>query len=114
VVRDKDSVSLALPRTLSPTMIVNAVGVDWLNQHTLVVATRQPQMPVINLSLDGLSIENYDPNNLQLPVRTVTAAPDRDIVVTDSAAVSKVSGLGQVWQRQQNGQGPSAIPFYPG
>lgn len=114
VVRDKDSVSLASPRTLSPTMIVNAVGVDWLNQHTLVVATRQPQMPVINLSLDGLTIDNYDPNNLQLPVRAVTAAPDRDVVVTDSAAVSVVSGLGQVWHRQQNGQGPNAIPFYPG
>ncbi|MFC4853534.1 LpqB family beta-propeller domain-containing protein [Actinophytocola glycyrrhizae] len=114
VVRDKDSVSLAAPRTLSPTMIVNAVGVDWLNQHTLVVATRQPQMPVINLSLDGLTIDNYDPNNLQLPVRSVTAAPDRDIVVTDSAAVSVVSGLGQVWHRLQNGQGPNAIPFYPG
>jgi hypothetical protein len=114
VVRDKDSVSLAMPRTLSPTMIVNAVGVDWLNQHTLVVATRQPQMPVINLSLDGLTIDHYDPNNLQLPVRSVTAAPDREVVVTDSAAVSLVSGLGQVWHRLQNGQGPSAIPFYPG
>ncbi len=114
VVRDKDSVSLSLPRTLSPTMIVNAVGVDWLNQHTLVVATGQPQMPVINLSLDGLTIDIYDPNNLQLPVRAVTAAPDRDVVVTDSAAVSRVSGLGQVWHRLQNGQGPNAIPFYPG
>jgi hypothetical protein len=114
VVRDKDSVSLSQPRTLSPTMIVNAVGVDWLNQHTLVVATRQPQMPVINLSLDGLTIDHYDPNNLQLPVRSVTAAPDREVVVTDSAAVSVVSGLGQVWHRLQNGQGPSAIPFYPG
>lgn len=114
VVRDKDSVSLSQPRTLSPTMIVNAVGVDWLNQHTLVVATRQPQMPVINLSLDGLTIDIYDPNNLQLPVRAVTAAPDREIVVTDSAAVSVVSGLGQVWHRLQNGQGPNAIPFYPG
>jgi hypothetical protein len=114
VERDKDSVSLTGPRTLSPTMIVNAVGVDWLNQHTLVVATRQPQMPVINLSLDGLTIDLYDPNNLQLPVRAITAAPDREVVVTDSAAVSRVSGLGQVWHRLPNGQGPSAIPFYPG
>ncbi len=114
VVRDKDSVSLSMPRTLSPTMIVNAVGVDWLNQDTLVVATEQPQMPVINLSLDGLTIDIYDPNNLQLPVRAVTAAPDRDVVVTDSAAVSVVSGLGQVWHRLQNGQGPTAIPLYPG
>jgi lipoprotein LpqB-like beta-propeller protein/sporulation and spore germination protein len=114
VVRDKDSVSLAQPRTLSPTTINDAIGVDWLNQHTLVIATRQPQLPVINLSIDGLSTDIYDPNNLQLPVRAVTAAPDRDVVVTDSAAVSVVSGLGQVWHPLQNGQGPSAIPFYPG
>ncbi len=114
VVRDKDSVSLALPRTLQPTMIVAAVGVDWYNQHTLVVATEQTTLPVINVSVDGFSIENYDPNNLQVPVRAVTAAPDREIVVTDSAAVSAVSGLGQVWRQLQNGQGSSAIPFYPG
>ena len=114
VVRDKDSVSLALPRALQPTTITDAVGVDWYNQHTLVVATRQPQLPVINLSVDGLSSETYDPNNLQFPVRAVTAAPDRPVVVTDSAAISVVPGLGQVWRPVQNGQGPSAIPFYPG
>jgi hypothetical protein len=114
VVRDKDSVSLAVPRTLQPTMIVNAVGVDWLNQHTLVVATSQTQLPVINLSVDGLKIDTYDPNNLQFPIHAITAAPEREIVVTDSAAVSMVSGLGQVWRQVQNGQGPTAIPFYPG
>jgi hypothetical protein len=114
VARDKDSVSLALPRTLQPTVITDAVGVDWLNQHTLVVATRQAQLPVITLSVDGLQIETYDSNNLQFPLRAITAAPDRDVVVTDSAAVSVVSGLGQVWRQLQNGQGASAIPFYPG
>lgn len=114
VVRDKDSVSLTLPRSLQPTMIVAAVGVDWYNQHTLVVATEQTTLPVINVSVDGFSIETYDSNNLQFPVRAVTAAPDRDIVVTDSSAVSSVSGLGQVWRQLQNGQGSSAIPFYPG
>lgn len=114
VVRDKDSVSLALPRSLQPTMIVAAVGVDWYNQHTLVVATEQTTLPVINVSVDGFAIETYDSNNLQFPVRAVTAAPDRDIVVTDSSAVSMVSGLGQVWRQVPNGQGSSAIPFYPG
>jgi hypothetical protein len=114
VVRDKDSVSLSLPKSLQPTMIVAPVGVDWYNQHTLVVATEQTTLPVINVTVDGFAIETYDPNNLQFPVRAVTAAPDRDIVVTDSAAVSLVSGLGQVWRQIQNGQGSSAIPLYPG
>jgi len=114
VVRDKDSVSLTLPRTLQPRMIVNAVGVDWLNQHTLVVATGQTELPVIRLSVDGFAIDTYDPNNLQFPMHSVTAAPERDVVVTDNAAVLVAPGLGQVWRQLQNGQGATAIPFYPG
>jgi hypothetical protein len=114
VVRDKDSVSLAVPRTLQPTMIVNAVGVDWLNQHTLVVVTGQSQLPVIRLPVDGLTIETYDSNNLQFPMRAVTAAPDREVVVADNAAVLVAPGLSQVWRQLQNGQGSNAIPFYPG
>lgn len=114
VVREKDSVSLSLPRRLQTSMIIAAVSVDWYNQHTLVVATDQSTLPVANVSVDGLALENYDPNNLQPPVKAVTAAPERDIVVTDSAAVSSVPGLGQVWRPLQNGQGPDAVPFYPG
>jgi hypothetical protein len=114
VVRDNDSVSLALPRTLQPQMVVNAVGVDWLNQHTLVVATGQTDLPVIRVSVDGMNIDQYDSNNLQFPMRAVTAAPERDVVVTDNAAVLVAPGLGQVWRQLQNGQGATAIPFYPG
>lgn len=112
VVRDKDSVSLAAPRTLQPQTIRDAVGVDWLNQHTLVVVTSQPDLPVISLSVDGESMETFDPNNLQFPMRAVTAAPERDVVVTDNAAVLGAPGLGQVWRQLQNGA--NAIPFYPG
>ncbi len=114
VVRDKDSVSLAMPRTLQPETIRNAVGVDWLNQHTLVVVTSQADLPVIRLSVDGQTMETFDPNNLQFPMHAVTAAPERDVVVTDNAAVLAAPGLGQVWRQVQNGQGANAIPFYPG
>jgi hypothetical protein len=114
VVRDKESVSLALPRTLQPRMILNAVGVDWLNQHTLVVATGQSDLPVIRVSVDGMTIDQYDSNNLQFPMKAVTAAPERDVVVTDNAAVLVAPGLGQVWRQVPNGQGSSAVPFYPG
>ncbi|HEX6360118.1 LpqB family beta-propeller domain-containing protein [Actinophytocola sp.] len=114
VVRDKDSVSLALPRTLQPRTIVDAVGVDWLNQHTLAVVTGQVSMPVLRVSVDGLTMDLYDSNNLQFPMHAVTAAPERNVVVTDNAAVLLVGGLGQVWRQVQNGQGPTAIPFYPG
>jgi hypothetical protein len=114
VVRDKDSVGLILPRTLQPTTITNAVGVDWLNQHTLVVVTGQPQLPVIRLSVDGLTMEEYDSNNLQFPMRAVTAAPEREVVVTDNAGVLAAPGLSQVWSQLEIGQDSSAIPFYPG
>jgi Lipoprotein LpqB beta-propeller domain/Sporulation and spore germination len=114
VVRDKDSVSLALPRTLQDRTITRAVGVDWLNQHTLVVVTGQPELPVVRLSVDGLAIDKFDSNNLQFPMRAVTAAPERNVVVADNAAILDAPGLGQVWRQLQNGQGASAIPFYPG
>jgi lipoprotein LpqB-like beta-propeller protein/sporulation and spore germination protein len=114
VVRDKDSVSLANPRWLQPNMVTDAVGVDWVNQHTLVAVTAKSDLPVIRLSVDGLTIDTFDSNNLQFPLRAVTAAPERDVVVTDNAAVLVAPGLGQVWRQLQNGQGANAIPFYPG
>jgi hypothetical protein len=114
VVRDKDSVSLAVPRALQPRRIVDAVGVDWLNQHTLAVITGQVELPVIRLSVDGLEMDLYDSNNLQFPLHAVTAAPERNVVVTDNAAVLIAPGLASVWSQLPNGQGSSAIPFYPG
>lgn len=114
VVRDKGSVSLFYPRRLQPTNIQQAVGVDWYSQDTLVVATTQGQAPVVSLPIDGLKPDLFDRNNLQLPITAIAAAPDRDVLVTDSAAVSSVPGVGQLWRQHQHGQGPDAIPFYPG
>ncbi|MFL6125348.1 LpqB family beta-propeller domain-containing protein, partial [Actinophytocola sp.] len=87
VVRDRDSVSLANPRTLQQRTINNAVGVDWLNQHTLVVVTGQTDLPVVRVPVDGLTLDPYDSSNLQFPLHAVTATPERDVVVTDNAAV---------------------------
>ncbi len=114
VVREKDSVSLRTPRRLQPINIVQAVGVDWLSQDTLVVATATPTLPVVSLSVDGLKLEVFDRNNLQLPIKSIAAAPDRDVIVTDSAAVSKVPGVKQLWRQHPHGHGPNAVPFYPG
>ena len=114
VVRDKDSVSLRIPRRLQPINVVQAVGVDWLSQDTLVVATKQGALPVASLSVDGLKLDPFDRNNLQLPIKSIAAAPDRDVIVTDSAAVSSVPGVGQLWRQHPHGVGPNAIPFYPG
>ena len=112
--RDKGSASLRAPRRLQPINIQEAVGVDWYNQDTLVVATAQGQIPVLSLSVDGLKAEIFDRNNLQLPIKAIAAAPDRDVLVTDSGAVSKAPGVGQLWRQHPHGQGPDSIPFYPG
>ncbi|MGH3878389.1 MAG: LpqB family beta-propeller domain-containing protein [Actinophytocola sp.] len=114
VERDNDSVSLRSPRRLQPINVVQAIGVDWLSQDTLVVATKQGALPVASMSVDGLKLEVFDRNNLQLPIKSIAAAPDRDVIVADSAAVSSVPGVGQLWRQHAHGQGPNAIPFYPG
>ncbi|WP_084736070.1 LpqB family beta-propeller domain-containing protein [Actinophytocola xinjiangensis] len=114
VVREKGSVILRYPRRLQPSNIQEAVGVDWYSQDTLVVATELGQAPVVSLSVDGLKADVFDRNNLQLPITAIAAAPDRDVLVTDSAAVSSVPGVGQLWRQHAHGQSPDAIPFYPG
>jgi len=114
VERDSESVSLRLPRRLQPINVVQAIGVDWYSQDTLVVATAQGALPVLSMSVDGLKFELFDRNNLQLPLKAITAAPDRAVIVADSAAVSSVPGVGQLWRQHPHGQGPNAIPFYPG
>ena len=114
VVRDKDSVSLRNPRRLQPINVVQAVGVDWLSQDTLVVATTQGALPVASLSVDGLKLDLFDRNNLQLPIKSIAAAPDRDVIVTDSAAVSSVPGVGQLWRQHPARPGPERDPLLPG
>ncbi|HEX2130485.1 MAG TPA: LpqB family beta-propeller domain-containing protein [Actinophytocola sp.] len=115
VVRDeKGSASLRYPRQLQPTHVQEAVGVAWYNQETLVVATNERSLPVLSVSVDGMKTEIFDRNNLQLPIKAITAAPDRDVLVTDSGRVSKAPGAGQLWRQHPHGQGPESIPFYPG
>ncbi|GAB3452746.1 LpqB family beta-propeller domain-containing protein [Actinophytocola sediminis] len=114
VVREKGSVILRYPRQLQPTNIQQAISVDWYRQDTLVVATQQRQVPVVSLSVDGLKADIFDRSNLQLPVKAIAAATDRDVLVTDSAAVSSVAGVGQLWRQHPHGQAQDAIPFYPG
>jgi lipoprotein LpqB-like beta-propeller protein/sporulation and spore germination protein len=115
VVREDDeSVSLEQPRQLVPQMIVRAVDVDWLDQKTLVVAADQAQLSVMNVSVDGRQLAEYDTSNLRLPVSAVTAAPGKNIAVTDSLAVSTAPDREQLWRQHPRAFGPTAIPFYPG
>jgi phosphoribosylcarboxyaminoimidazole (NCAIR) mutase len=76
--------------------------------------TGQTDLPVVRVPVDGLTLDTYDSSNLQFPMHAVAAAPERDVVVADNAAVLVSRGVGQLWRQLQNGQGATAVPFYPG
>jgi hypothetical protein len=113
VTRAKDSVTVWAPRELRSELAADVVGVDWLNQDTVVVATRDSSAPVVSISVDGFAVNRYSSANLNAPVTAITAAPDRDVVVTDSRGMWAASEIGEVWEVQPY-QVLGAWPFYPG
>ena len=112
VVRDKDSVVINAPRALQMSQVHDVVGVDWHGLEEVVAATSQSGQPVVNISVDGFYLTAYSTSNLGTPVSAVSAAPDRDVVVTDRSGMWAASGAAQVWRLLH--QVPGARPFYPG
>lgn len=115
VVRDKDTVSVRAPKVLQSNEIRGVVGVDWRTQDMVVVATGARNQPVVNIPVDGYSIEPYSSANLgSSPVSAIAAAPDHEVVAADRTGMWTVSDIGQVWRLQPQHQVPLARPFYPG
>ncbi|HEV8560616.1 MAG TPA: LpqB family beta-propeller domain-containing protein [Actinophytocola sp.] len=115
VVRDKESVSIHSPRVLQGNEIRGVIGVDWGSQDTIVAATGARTQPVVNIPVDGYSIEPFSSANLgSSPVTAIAAAPDREVVAADRTGMWTVSDVGQVWRLQAQHQIPNARPFYPG
>ncbi|RZS33993.1 sporulation and spore germination protein [Herbihabitans rhizosphaerae] len=115
VVRTPNSVSVASPRLLQQGMLSDdVVGVDWLDQTRLVAVTSQGGLPVVNVSVDGMQMDRYSSSNLTAPVRGVTAAPSRQVVVIDSEGMWTASDVGQVWRPHPQKWGAGAKVFYPG
>jgi hypothetical protein len=112
VVRTKDSVAIRSPRAVQSTEIKTAISVDWRNQENLVVATGDPNRPVVNVPVDGFKLVAYNSANLTAPVTAVAAGPDRDVVVTDSTGMLAAAETNQVWRSLRQVSG--ARPFYPG
>jgi lipoprotein LpqB-like beta-propeller protein/sporulation and spore germination protein len=113
VVRTKDSVSIRSPRTLRPSELTTVVGVDWLNQDTVVVATGQTSQPVVNVPVNGFELIPYNSSNLGPPITAIAAAPDRSIIVTDSRGMWEATEIRQIWHLHST-QVAGARPFYPG
>lgn len=116
VARAKDSVTIRGARALQDKQLTNVVGVDWLNQDTVVVATSNDGGPVVSVTVDGFAVSRYNSANLVSPVTAVTAAPARDVVVTDINGMWSSSEIGAVWRPLlPDIRVPSnAVPFYPG
>jgi hypothetical protein len=114
---NSDTVALRWPRVLLPDTLTGVVGVDWLLQDQLVVATSSPVSPIVQVSVDGSpNFVRYNAANLTAPVTAVTAAPSRPVIVVDAGGMWTSSDSGSVWRVQGTnvGRGSSAVPLYPG
>ncbi|MDT8911554.1 LpqB family beta-propeller domain-containing protein [Amycolatopsis sp. PS_44_ISF1] len=114
VVRNGDTVTLREPRVLQPGVLSAVVDVDWgSSADSLVVATSSASQPVQRVSVDGRRMDAFNSSNLSAPVRAVTSAPSRPIVVADAGGLWNATELGEVWRPQPHSM-PDAEPFYPG
>jgi lipoprotein LpqB-like beta-propeller protein/sporulation and spore germination protein len=112
VVRANDTVSIRSPRDVRAGDLTGVVGVDWLNQDMLVVATGQPAQPVINVPVDGFDPAAYNSSNLNAQITAITAAPDRSVLVADDRGIWESPDTLRIWKLTT--QVPGARPFYPG
>lgn len=110
---DSTSVTLRAPRVLQDGGLGEVVGVDWIGQATLITATSSTSVPVVRVSVDGLRTDQYNSSNLTPPVRAITAAPGRPVVVADAGGLWTASEVGDVWRPHPETR-PGAVPFYPG
>ncbi|WP_158892492.1 LpqB family beta-propeller domain-containing protein [Amycolatopsis anabasis] len=110
----QDSVTLKQPRILRGGELIGVVDVDWLSQDTLVVATWSQSLPVARVPIDGLRMDAFNSSNLTPPMRAITAAPGRQIVVADSGGMWTASDIGEVWRPHPRSIGDKQYPFYPG
>ena len=114
---NSDTVALRSPRLILPDVLASVVGVDWLLQDQLVVATSSSESPIVQVAADGDPVfTRYNAANLTAPVAAVTAAPSRPVIVVDAGGMWTSSDSGSVWRVQGVNvpRGSTAVPFYPG
>ncbi|MGM1063618.1 LpqB family beta-propeller domain-containing protein [Saccharothrix sp. Mg75] len=116
VVRGQDSaVSLRAPRNLQPSVLgASALSLDWLAQDVVVVSTSLAAWPIAKVNIDGMRIERYNTSNLTVPVRSVTAAPGRNVLAVDQSGLWSAGDVGDVWHASATAVAPGTLAFYPG
>jgi Lipoprotein LpqB beta-propeller domain/Sporulation and spore germination len=101
-------------RRLRPADLGEVVAADWRSAESIVAVTRNPDLLVGQVAVDGLGVQQVLGNNLTPPLSSVAAAPNRPLLVTDQAGVWSFAGGDQAAWRQVIGGAPDGVPFYPG
>jgi hypothetical protein len=116
VVRLRDSVTISSPRILREEDVKNVVSVDWRTQDVIVVAIGgRPSLPVASIPVDGFQVDHFNPADVtNNSLTAIAAAPDRDVVVTDSRGMWSTSEQLGLWSFPLVHQIPNARAFYPG
>lgn len=114
VVRTEERVDLSTARLLQPASRTEAVDVDWMSQHQLVVATSASSQPVVQISLDGYTTTAYNASNLELPINGITALPGGRVLVGDVNGVWTVSSTGEPWDSHRHSKDGMTSPLFPG
>jgi lipoprotein LpqB-like beta-propeller protein/sporulation and spore germination protein len=90
------------------------VAADWRSTESIVAITRNPEMLVGQVTVDGLVVQQILSNNLTAPLTAIAAAANRPVWVTDQTGVWSFGGGDQVAWRQVLAGAPDAVPLYPG
>ena len=101
-------------RRLRPDDLGAVVAADWRSTESIVAITRNPEMLVGQVTVDGLVVQQIVSNNLTAPLTAIAAAANRPLWVTDQTGVWSFGGGDQVAWRQVLGGAPDAVPLYPG
>jgi hypothetical protein len=107
-------VSIRNLRGLRPGAVAEVIGADWRSADSVVAITAVPTNPVVQVSVDGLTLLAVSGTNLTPPLRAVAAGPSRALIVADAAGVWSFTGGDQVAWRAVLGGVPDAVPLYPG
>lgn len=101
-------------RRLRPTELGQVVAADWRSSESIAVITRTSDLPVVQVTADGLGLQQITGNNLTPPLTAVAASPNRPLLVTDQAGIWTFGGGEQDAWRQMLGAAADAVPAYPG
>lgn len=89
-------------------------GVDWLSDDELVAITDSSSVPVVGVTVNGLTWKPYVSTNLVQPLTSVTVAPGRKVVVADGSGLWQATDEQSLWQLLPVPIGSGSVPFFPG